>query len=40
LLLEAAQALKRIFDRVDAFLKDDLLRGRVELLTGEPAPMR
>ena len=32
--------LKRIFDRVDAFLKDDLLRGMVELLTGKPAPMR
>jgi hypothetical protein len=27
-LLETAQALERIFDRVDAFLKDDLLRGR------------
>ena len=40
MLLEPAQALKRIFDRVDAFLKDDLLRGMVELLTGKPAPMR
>ncbi len=40
MLLKATQALKRIFDRVDPFLKDDLLRGMVELLTGEPAPMR
>ena len=40
LLLEAAQALERILDRVDRFLKDDLLRGMLELLTGEPAPMR
>jgi hypothetical protein len=40
LLLEAAQALERIFDRIDPFLKDDLLRGMVELPTGEPAPMR
>ena len=27
-------------DRVDPFLKDNLLRGMVELLTGEPTPMR
>ena len=40
MLLDATQALKRIFDRVDPFLKDDLLRGMVELLTGEPTPMR
>jgi hypothetical protein len=40
LLLDATQALKRIFDRVDGFLKDNLLRGMVELLTGEPTPMR
>jgi hypothetical protein len=40
LLLNATQALQRIFDRVDPFLKDDLLRGMVELLTGEPTPMR
>ena len=31
---------RRIFDRVDRFLKDDLLRGVIELLTGEPTPMR
>jgi hypothetical protein len=30
LLLEAAQALKIIFDRVDAFLKDYLLRAMIE----------
>ena len=40
LLLEPAQALKRVFDRVDPFLKDDLLRGMFELLAGQPAPMR
>jgi hypothetical protein len=40
LLLEAAQSLKCVFDGVDALLKDDLLRGVVELLAGEPAPMR
>jgi hypothetical protein len=40
LLLETAQALQRIFDRIDPFLKDDLLRNVIELLTGEPAPMR
>ncbi len=34
------KALKRIFDRVDGFLKDNLLRGMVELLTGEPTPLR
>jgi len=32
--------LERVPDRVDRFLKDDLLRGVLELLTGEPAPMR
>ena len=36
----AAKALKRIFDRVDSFLKDNLLRGMVELLTSQPTPMR
>ena len=40
MLLDATQTLKRIFDRVDPFLKDNLLRGMVELLTGEPTPMR
>jgi hypothetical protein len=40
LLLEAAQALKGVFDRVNPFLEDDLLRGMIELLPGEPAPMR
>jgi hypothetical protein len=39
-VLEAAQALERIFDRVNALLKDDLLRGMLELLIGQPAPMR
>jgi hypothetical protein len=27
--------LNRIFDRVDPFLKDDLLRGMFELLVGQ-----
>ena len=40
MLVNATQALKRIFDRVYPFLKDDLLRGMVELLLREPAPMR
>jgi hypothetical protein len=40
LLLQAAQTLNRIFDCVDPFLKDDLLRGMLERLTGQPAPMR
>jgi hypothetical protein len=40
LLLETAQALQRIFDGIDPFLKDDLLRNVIELLTGKPAPMR
>jgi hypothetical protein len=40
LLLDATQALKCVFDRVDPFLKDDLLRNMIELLAGEPAPMR
>ena len=40
LLLEPARALKRIFDRVDPFLKDDLLRAMFELLASQPAPMR
>jgi hypothetical protein len=38
--LNAAQALERIFDCVNALLKDDLLRGMLELLMGQPAPMR
>ena len=40
MLLEATQALERVLDRVDGFLKDDLLRGMLELLAGKPAPMR
>jgi hypothetical protein len=40
LLLEPTQALERVLDRVDGFLKDDLLRGMFELLAGKPAPMR
>ena len=32
--------MNRIFDRVDPFLKDDLLRGMLEFLVGEPTPMR
>jgi hypothetical protein len=40
LLLEEAQALNGVFDRVDAFLKDHLLRCMLEILAGEPAPMR
>ena len=40
LLLEPPPALERIFDCVDALLKDDLLRGMIELLMGQPAPMR
>jgi hypothetical protein len=40
LLFEAPQALKGVFDRVDGFLKDDLLRGVLELLASQPAPMR
>ena len=40
MLLETAQALQKIFDRIDPFLKDDLLRGMLKLLAGEPAPMR
>ena len=40
MLLEPPPALERIFDCVDALLKDDLLRGMIELLMGQPAPMR
>jgi len=40
LLLQATQFLKRIFDCIDPFLKDDLLGGVLELLAGEPAPVR
>ena len=40
MLLEAAQSLERIFDRVDPFLKDNLLCSVFELLIGQPAPMR
>jgi hypothetical protein len=32
LLLEPTPALERVLDRVDGFLKDDLLRGMFELL--------
>ena len=32
--------LNCIFDRVDPFLKDDLLRGMLKRLTGQPAQMR
>jgi hypothetical protein len=32
--------LERIFDCVNAFLKDDLLGDMLELLIGQPAPMR
>jgi hypothetical protein len=39
LLREATQALHRIFDRIDPFLKDDLLGNMLELLLGQPAPM-
>jgi hypothetical protein len=35
--LETAQALERVLDRVDGFLKDDLLRDLLECLAGEPA---
>jgi hypothetical protein len=40
LLLEATQSLKRVFDRIDPFLKDNLLRDVFELLAGEPASVR
>jgi hypothetical protein len=40
LLLEATQPLKSILDRVDSFLKDDLLGDMLELLIGQPAPVR
>jgi hypothetical protein len=40
LLLEAAQPLKGIFDRIEPFLKDDLLSCVLKLLAGEPASMR
>ena len=40
MLLETTQSMKRVFDRVDPFLKDDLLGGVLELLGGQPAPMR
>jgi hypothetical protein len=35
LFLEVTHASNRIFDRVDPFLKDDLLRGMFELLVGQ-----
>jgi hypothetical protein len=40
LFFETAQSLNGVFDRVDGFLKDDLLRGVLELLARQPAPMR
>jgi hypothetical protein len=40
LLLDATQALNCILDRIDPFLKDDLLRGMLELLASQPSPMR
>ena len=40
MFLEPAQSLNRILDRVEGFLKDDLLRGMLKLLAGQPAPMR
>jgi hypothetical protein len=38
--LETTLSLKSIVDRVDPFLKDDLLRGMLELLAGKPASVR
>ena len=40
LLLKAAQALERILDRINTFLKDDLLRSVLELLIGQPTGVR
>jgi hypothetical protein len=40
LLFQTMQSLNRIFDRVNAFLEDDLLSRMFESLLGEPAPMR
>ncbi len=40
MLLETAQAPERVLDRVDAFLKDDLLRRVLELLIGQPTAVR
>ena len=40
MLLKAAQALERVLDRIDAFLKDDLLRRVLELLIGQPTAVR
>ncbi len=40
MLLEATQPLKSILDRVDSFLKDDLLGDMLELLIAQPAPVR
>jgi hypothetical protein len=34
------QPLKSILDRVDSFLKNDLLGDRLELLIAQPAPIR
>jgi hypothetical protein len=39
LLLQMAQALDSIFDRVDHLLKDDLLCDMLECLAAQPAPM-
>ena len=38
MFFEAAQALERIFDRVNTLLKDDLLRCMLELLIDKSAP--
>ena len=40
LLLEAVHALECIFDRINTLLEDDLLRWMLDLLIGQPAPMR
>jgi hypothetical protein len=40
LLLKATQALERIFNGVNAFLRRSLLRGMLELLIVQPAPVR
>jgi hypothetical protein len=40
LRLETAPMLQRVFNRMDPFLKDDLLGSTVEPLIAKPAPMR
>jgi hypothetical protein len=39
LLLQAVQRLRRIRNRVDGLLEDNLLRGMIEALLGQPAPV-